>query len=192
MMRKINEIIIHCSDTQEGCDVTAQQIRTWHTIPKAQGGPGFRDIGYHDVIRLDGTVEYGRPYADAGAHCLDHNLNSIGICYIGGRKIKDDGDWEWGDTRTPEQKEALKLQCAFHLLEWNLTPDCIHGHNEFANKACPCFNVKDWVKNEFKPWWEENKEGLCRSYACAHALNIVEDYYGLPTRSLIKLIKQYV
>ena len=107
-MRKINEIIIHCSDTQEGCDVTAKDIRRWHTTPKEKGGRGWRDIGYHYVIRLDGTIELGRPLEKAGAHCIgrkgeDHNSHSIGICYIGGRHIKDDGTWEWGDTRTEEQ-----------------------------------------------------------------------------------------
>ena len=155
-MRKINEIIIHCSDTQEGCDVTAGDIRRWHTTPREKGGPGFRDIGYHEVIRLDGTVEYGRPYADTGAHCSDHNQHSIGICYIGGRHLKDNGHWAWDDTRTEKQKEALKQRCAFHLRKWKLTPDCIHGHNEFAKKACPCFNVRQWVELEFKPWWERH------------------------------------
>ena len=108
-MRKINEIIIHCSDTQEGCDVTAKEIRSWHTAPKEKGGRGWRDIGYHYVIRLDGTIELGRPLEKAGAHCIgrkgeDHNSHSIGICYIGGRHIKEDGTWEWGDTRTEEQR----------------------------------------------------------------------------------------
>ena len=83
-MRKINEIIIHCSDTQEGCDVTAKDIRRWHTTPKEKGGRGWRDIGYHYVIRLDGTIELGRPLEKAGAHCIgrkgeDHNSHSAAI-----------------------------------------------------------------------------------------------------------------
>ena len=111
-MRKINEIIIHCSDTQEGCDVTAADIRRWHTTPKEKGGRGWRDIGYHYVIRLDGTIEVGRTIERVGAHCIgrngeDHNSHSIGICYIGGRHMKEDGTSVWADTRTAKQKDSM-------------------------------------------------------------------------------------
>ena len=161
-MRKINEIIIHCSDTQEGCDVTAADIRRWHTTPKEKGGKfGFRDIGYHDVIRLDGTVEHGRPYYVVGAHCEGHNTHSIGICYIGGRKIVEGtGKWVWADTRTEAQTAALRRKLAAILVCFNLQPSCIHGHNEFSNKACPCFDVRQWVRDDFEPWFKEQKKKL--------------------------------
>ncbi len=188
-MRKITEIIIHCSDTQEGRDVTADEIRTWHMVPKEKGGPGFRDIGYHEVIRLDGTVEFGRPYADVGAHCEGHNMNSIGICYIGGRKIIDnEGNWQWADTRTEAQTDSLRRQLAWHLLKWKLTPACIHGHREYARKACPCFDVRQWVDEDFAPWFEANKEGIARMMAAAEALNILENYFGVPYNAILNFI----
>ncbi len=129
--RNIKEIIIHCSDTPEGKDFTVADIRAWH---KARN---FSDIGYHYVIYRDGSVHLGRDINIAGAHCTNHNTISIGICYIGGREA---GSTRPKDTRTEAQKKALlKLLKDLKKLYPNAT---IHGHKEFANKACPCFEVK--------------------------------------------------
>lgn len=129
--RNIKEIIIHCSDTPEGKDFTVADIRAWH---KARN---FSDIGYHYVIYRDGSVHLGRDINIAGAHCTNHNTISIGICYIGGREA---GSTRPKDTRTDAQKKALlKLLKDLKKLYPNAT---IHGHKEFANKACPCFEVK--------------------------------------------------
>ena len=76
--RDIREIILHCSATKQGDDFSAGDIRRWHLQR------GFNDIGYHFVVRLDGTVERGRDINLTGAHCLNHNRRSIGICYVGG------------------------------------------------------------------------------------------------------------
>lgn len=71
-MRQINEIIIHCAATPEGRNFTVADIDKWH---KQQG---WRGIGYHFVIYIDGSVHKGRPVEDVGAHCLNHNAHSIG------------------------------------------------------------------------------------------------------------------
>ena len=71
-MRHIKRIIIHCSDTPEGRDDTAADIDRWH---RAKGWDG---IGYHYVVRLDGTIETGRPLERPGAHCAGYNQSSIG------------------------------------------------------------------------------------------------------------------
>lgn len=134
-MRQIKQIIIHCSCTPAGRNIGATTIRGWHTQK------GFSDIGYHYVIRLDGTIEEGRPIDQIGAHCQGHNRNSIGICYIGGTE-KDCKTPK--DTRTTQQREALEQLCKQLKAEYpNAT---IHGHSEFANKACPSFDVKQWIK----------------------------------------------
>ena len=137
-MRDINKIIIHCSATPEGKHFTVEDIRRWHTKPVSQGGRGWSDIGYHYVIYLDGTVHPGRPPEKIGAHCKGQNARSIGICYIGG--ITADGKKTPKDTRTPEQKSALRL--LVESLKRKYPKATVHGHNEFAAKACPCFNVK--------------------------------------------------
>jgi len=104
-------------------------IRKWHLQR------GFQDIGYHWVIYQDGTVHMGRTESKIGAHVAGHNKNSIGVCYVGG--IGADG--KAVDTRTPQQKAALLT--LLKVLHTKYPGATVHGHNEFANKACPCFNV---------------------------------------------------
>ena len=130
-MRTITDLIIHCSATAEGRDFTAADIDRWH---RAQG---WACIGYHFVIRIDGTVEPGRPIDKAGAHCSGHNAYSLGICYIGG--LASDGKTP-KDTRTPAQR--LSLRILITTLRHIYPTATIHGHRDFANKACPCFDVR--------------------------------------------------
>ncbi len=129
-MRKIDKIIIHCSATKDGQHFTVEDIDRWH---KARG---FAKIGYHHVIYLDGSVHKGRDESLLGAHCLGHNATSIGVCYIGGL----DKDGQPKDTRTDRQKEALIRLVSD--LKVKYPKATVHGHYEFAAKACPCFNVK--------------------------------------------------
>ena len=73
-MRDLNRIILHCSATKEGQDFSASTIRGWHV-----NGRGWSDIGYHWIIRLDGTIEVGRPLEKSGAHTKGHNKDSVGV-----------------------------------------------------------------------------------------------------------------
>ena len=135
-MRKINEIIVHCTATAEGKNFKAADIDRWH---KAKGWNG---IGYHHVVDLDGTVEPGRPENKVGAHCLKHNTNSIGVVYVGG--LASDGKTP-KDTRTQKQKAALvKLLTELKHRYPNAT---IHGHRDFAAKACPSFDATKEYKD---------------------------------------------
>lgn len=131
-MREINEIIVHCSATPEGKDYTVEDITKWHKEK------GYTTIGYHYVIYRDGSIHLGRSIDAAGAHCKNHNMNSIGVCYIGG--LAKDGKTA-KDTRTPEQKAAL-LKLLSALTEvFPATKHNIYGHCDFANKACPSFDA---------------------------------------------------
>ena len=134
--RVINEIIIHCTATPEGRECSVDEIRQWH---KARG---FTDIGYHYVIHLDGRIENGRDVDIAGAHCTGHNANSIGVVYVGG--CAKDGKTP-KDTRTEAQKSSLaNLLIDLRKLYPKAT---IHGHRDFANKACPSFDAtKEYKK----------------------------------------------
>lgn len=139
-MRKISEIIIHCSATIEGRDYTVAEIELWHRQR------GFSGIGYHYVIYRDGSIHAGRYLELAGAHCQGHNAHSIGICYIGGLSE----ECLPKDTRTPAQKAALRTLVAqlqerfsYPAPDGTLIVPSVHGHNEFCDKDCPCFRVPE-------------------------------------------------
>lgn len=134
--RNIKEIIVHCSATPEGKDYTVETIREWHLIR------GFSDIGYHYVIYRDGSIHEGRDESISGAHCLNHNTISVGICYIGGYAI--DGKTP-KDTRTDAQKKSLIKLIKELKVKY---PDAkIYPHYKFAAKACPCFDAEKEYKN---------------------------------------------
>ena len=129
-MRTIDKIIIHCSATLPGQRVDVETITRWHKQR------GFKTIGYHFFIDRSGTIHAGRPLEQQGAHCKGQNAHSIGICYEGG--LNKEG--KPYDTRTILQRIAMKELVAQLLGQF---PDAtVHGHREFANKACPCFDVK--------------------------------------------------
>ncbi|MBD9179251.1 MAG: lysozyme [Odoribacter splanchnicus] len=130
-MRKIDLIVIHCADTFARMDIGVKEIREWHLKR------GFNDIGYHYVIRRDGTVENGRPLEKAGAHAQGYNSRSVGICYAGGKG--DDGRPE--DNRTPEQKATLQKLVAELLEQFPDAEVCGHRDLPGVNKECPCFSV---------------------------------------------------
>jgi N-acetylmuramoyl-L-alanine amidase len=130
-MRHIDKIIIHCSATLPGQRVDVETITRWHKQR------GFKTIGYHFFIDRSGTIHAGRPLEQQGAHCKGQNAHSIGICYEGG--LNKEG--KPYDTRTILQRIAMKELVA-QLLD--MFPDAtVHGHREFANKACPCFDVQE-------------------------------------------------
>ena len=132
--RDIDAIILHCSATKENEDVTVNDIRRWH-IEK-----GYNDIGYHYVIYIDGSVHICRDQEIEGAHCLGNNANSIGICYVGGL----DSLGNPKNTLNQKQTESLiKLCKTFKDKYPNIK---ILGHNELSNKDCPCFDVKQFLK----------------------------------------------
>lgn len=130
-MRKINEIIIHCTATPADRDVTVAQLRRYHTETL-----GWRDIGYHYVVYRDGSVATGRPLGMAGAHCRGHNRNSIGVAYVGGLTARGG---HAADTRTARQRTAMEA-LVNRLLE-RFPGATVRGHCDFATKSCPCFDA---------------------------------------------------
>ncbi len=148
-MRKITEIIVHCTATQEGVPVTVEQINKWH---KQRGWSG---IGYHYVIDLEGNIHKGRSVEIMGAHAKGHNLHSIGVVYVGGL----DKNMKPKDTRNELQKVALiklledlktKYPTAVILGHRDTSPDLnkngIIEQSEWI-KMCPCFDAKKEYKN---------------------------------------------
>ena len=128
-MRNINLIIVHCSATPEGRNVSVADIDRWHRER------GFDGIGYHYVVYIDGSVHEGRPLNKVGAHCKGHNVHSIGICYVGGVDLNGKPK----DTRTLAQKDALVN--LLMRLKRRFPKAVIRGHRDFAAKACPSFDA---------------------------------------------------
>jgi N-acetylmuramoyl-L-alanine amidase len=135
-MRKLTRIILHCTATPDGRHVDVDTIRSWHRKR------GWSDIGYHYVIYLDGSVHAGRDVAKAGAHVVGHNADTIGVVYVGGT----DAGGKAKDTMNAAQETAF-VNLVKHLRD-QYGPLTLHGHNEYAAKACPSFNVKhkfEWL-----------------------------------------------
>ena len=127
-MRSITLIVLHCSAVRTNQTSSVAQIDTWHRQR------GFKlGIGYHYVVRRNGQIEQGRPEWMVGAHCKNHNKYSIGVCYEGGLNCLDLP----ADTRTPEQKAALRqLLTELHS---RYPKAVIVGHHDLnPMKACPC------------------------------------------------------
>lgn len=137
--REVDEIILHCTATPEGEEYSNAEIKQSHLAR------GFSDIGYHYVIGVKGEVRPGRAEAIAGAHCMGHNTRSVGVSYVGGCPKRTTSNWQMKskDTRTAAQRGALE-KLVKELLK-RYPGATVHGHNEFAAKACPSFNVKTWL-----------------------------------------------
>lgn len=135
-MRPIDAIIIHCSYTYSSMDVDAAEIRRWHMEDN-----GWQDIGYHYVIKRDGTVETGRPVERAGAHVKGHNARSIGVCLVGGKGRLPDP----GTNFTPAQWDSLRNLVV--ELKDRFPNAVIRGHYDYdKHKTCPTFDVKAWAE----------------------------------------------
>ena len=128
----VRYLVVHCSATRQDRDYPVEQLLRDH---KARG---FRTVGYHFYIRKDGTLTQHRRLLEVGAHCRPYNRCSIGICYEGGLDAKG----RPADTRTPEQKEALRtLLWKLHRL---FPQAAVAGHRDLPGttpKVCPCFDV---------------------------------------------------
>ena len=140
-MRNISLIILHCSGVRPEQRSSAKQIDRWHRTL------GWKGIGYHYVVRRNGTVEIGRPEAKMGAHCKGHNMHSIGICYEGGL----DAQGRPADTRTEAQKQSLRL--LVQDLKTRYPKALVLGHHDLNKfKACPCFEVgKEFAEGPYIP-----------------------------------------
>lgn len=146
--RKIDKIIIHCTATRDGQDMTVAQIDKIHRKN------GWAGIGYHFVIYRDGTVHDGRDINKIGAHTAGFNTGSIGICYVGGL----DKNGKPKDTRTTKQKNSLYALVSKLMLMYDIKE--VKGHRDYSPdkngdgviskyewiKSCPCFEVSDFME----------------------------------------------
>lgn len=132
-------IAVHCSASVPDIATDAKVIDRWHRQR------GFLMIGYHYVIKIDGTIEKGRDEDAIGAHVEGYNAVSVGICLVGGVDAN-------GPTGKPvnnfSKEQFAALAGLLKTLKAKYPAAVIQGHRDFPNvaKACPCFDVKPWVK----------------------------------------------
>jgi len=146
-VKDVEYLVVHCSATKPNQDIGEAEIRQWHI------NKGWDDIGYHVIIRLDGTREFGRALDVRGAHVKGYNSISLGICMVGGV----DAAGNPADTFSDAQKRSLLTTLdALHLL---FPRAKVCGHRDFSPdqdrngiieewewmKACPSFSVQDWL-----------------------------------------------
>lgn len=144
---QIDYIVVHCSATIDGHDIGYAEIDAMHR------DRGWAGCGYHIIIRLDGTIELGRPYNMAGAHAYGYNRKSWGICLVGGLDSSGRPHNTFTDTQMTSllnvvRGMALRAPDAQILGHRDLSPDVdgdgvIEPH-EWV-KQCPCFDVKAWI-----------------------------------------------
>ena len=129
-------IVIHCSATKPSMDVDAETIRNWHVNER-----GWRDIGYHKVIKRNGDVEDGRDVRDSGAHAAGYNSKSVGVCMVGG--MAEDNSAEANFTA----QQWTALLDLVKQLKSNYPDADVIGHNEISEKKCPSFDVQKWKED---------------------------------------------
>lgn len=144
-MRPLNEIIVHCTATRaewmkdKPANAKVDAVKEWHL------NRGWSDIGYHYLIDRDGTLATGRPLEKVGAHVKGHNTGSIGISLFGGHGSSEND--AFSDNYTSQQEAAL-LKLLRDLREKYPSITTVSGHNQYAAKACPGFNVPRWYNGQ--------------------------------------------
>ena len=142
-MRLIDEIVVHCTATNakwyesKSAEDVVAEIRRWHTEER-----GWSDIGYHAIVHRDGSVAHGRSDDRKGAHVAGRNSTTLGVSLVGGRGGVANG--KFNDNFTPEQDASLRKLIDEYKEKYPAIKT-VSGHNDYASKACPGFNVGEWL-----------------------------------------------
>jgi len=153
-MRKINLIVIHCTASRNGWPVSIQTVAEWHRQR------GFKAVGYHYLIGVDGHVDVGRDEEQPGAHAKGHNAHSIGVCLVGGLGGPDKlnpgqfTEAAWESLRITVQDLMDRYPGARVVGHRDLSPD-LDGDGQVEphewTKLCPAFDVQDWLRAGMVP-----------------------------------------
>lgn len=129
-------IFVHCADTPPSMDIGWKEINQWHVKDR-----GWAAIGYHVVIRRDGTIEAGRPLNAVGAQVAGRNSTSVGVCLIGGK-----GPFAGMNPEKIFTKEQLaSLVVVLKELQETYKGAVVLGHRDAdPGKQCPSFDAKNW------------------------------------------------
>lgn len=125
-MRDVKKIILHCSDTPDSDNSwNVERLRALHVQER-----GWKDIGYHYIVTKSGEWQKGRPVEEVGSHCLNHNADSIGVCWVGRSVLLDC------------QLETLGIQLRDLMATYGLSAFDVYGHHDFTDeRTCPNQNT---------------------------------------------------
>lgn len=149
-MAKLDYLVIHCTATPKGRKVSKEDIERWHIKER-----GWSRVGYSDMIHLDGSLENLVPFDqddnvdnwEITNGAKGFNTKSRHVVYVGGVSDKIPNglrNHTPEDTRTADQSLSLITYIKYMILRYpNIK---VVGHNQISNKACPSFDVPNWLK----------------------------------------------
>lgn len=148
-LTRINRVIIHCAGTPPSLDVGMAWVRDIHVNEN-----GWSSEGYHYLFRRGGKLELGRQDLAKGiffqgAHTGGQNHDSLGICLVGGVAEEKDENGKWVPQNNFTDAQWKGLKDLITVLRDKYPGITVHGHNEFAKRACPSFDVQQWMLDEF-------------------------------------------
>ena len=139
----VHDIVLHCADTKPDWMEDARtsqkvaEIKRWHIEDR-----GWKDIGYHWIVDRDGTAQAGRRETVIGAGVMGFNRGVIHICLIGGNGGNEKDRFSKHFTHAQD----LALTRLIASIKSRTEIKRITGHNDHAAKACPCFNVAEYLR----------------------------------------------
>lgn len=149
MSKSLKYLVIHCTATPEGREVSKADLEQWHIKER-----GWSRVGYSDIVHLDGSLENLIPFDtddevdtwEISNGASGYNAISRHIVYSGGSsKTKEEWmkSYPMKDTRTEAQKQTLEAYVKYMILRHPGIK--IIGHNQISNKSCPSFDVIAWL-----------------------------------------------
>ena len=141
-MRTIKYIAVHCT--------AGHQSQTIADLQQEFRRNGWKNPGYHYVVKSDGTVTQLLDEAKVSNGVMGYNSVTVNVAYIGGI----DARGRAVDNRTDEQKKTLRA--LLRMLRKRYPKAVIQGHRDFSPdlnhdgritpneymKMCPGFDAK--------------------------------------------------
>lgn len=131
--RNITRLVFHCTATHQTATVEGI-VKYWRETLK------WKNPGYHILVKPDGSWTQLSDFNNITNGVAGINSSSLHISYIGGI----DKNGKAIDNRTDNQNEIF--EAVYHTFKNKMQNLTFHGHYEFSNKACPSYNVKNWIK----------------------------------------------
>jgi N-acetylmuramoyl-L-alanine amidase len=136
--KETNYIVIHSTNTKPNVNLSARDIDERHRKR------GLLKIGYHCIIKRDGTIEVGRPFNEIGAHIQEYDNQSIGVCIVGGKNTRGVVAPDY----SAQQQKALYV--LIKTLTYMYKDAKVVGHNKLEKTDCPSFNVEEWWASNYQ------------------------------------------